>query len=182
MRFLLLLCFAGALASCQQDSPDIQQPGLEVVTVSETLPNDSRCPRRIKIVPDVHHTEHVGKTADGRQFWITTPFEAAIDGPGREYLAVFLWNADGSFREARIVDLGPRAQLKQSVYVQQFKAELKRLGEIKRTPINVSPFRFERFGTEFGLIYSWYENSEWVILLPGDVVAFTPPWNGDYDT
>jgi hypothetical protein len=56
------------------------------------------------------------------------------------------------------------------------------LGQVHLAPIEVAPFRVEYFGTEFGLIYTRFEESEWVELHPGNYVAFTPPWDGGYDT
>lgn len=55
------------------------------------------------------------------------------------------------------------------------------------------PFAVERHGLRFGLIpdsaedYADAEDGEeieltHVLLLPGNDMAFTPPWNGDYDT
>ncbi len=48
--------------------------------------------------------------------------------------------------------------------------------------IDVAPFSVERDGIAFGLIYRRTEGSEYVEVLPGNYMAFYPPWNGDYDT
>jgi hypothetical protein len=43
----------------------------------------------------------------------------------------------------------------------------------------------ERFGTVFGLVPEPPEDEEdhwWVTVQPGGCVAFTPPWDGRYDT
>ena len=46
-------------------------------------------PETIAIDPDDYHAEHVGRTADGRQFFLTTPFEPAIGGrAGSEFVAL----------------------------------------------------------------------------------------------
>jgi hypothetical protein len=45
---------------------------------------------------DDYHAKYVGRTADGRQFFLTTPFEGAIGGrPGCEYLALFIFDRNG---------------------------------------------------------------------------------------
>jgi hypothetical protein len=47
---------------------------------------DDSLPKTIAINPDDYHARHVGRTADGRQFFLTTPFEPAIGGRvGREF-------------------------------------------------------------------------------------------------
>jgi hypothetical protein len=59
---------------------------------------EATAPERIAIEPDDFQARHVGHTADGRQFFLTTPFEPG----GREFVALYLFGADGSFAEARI--------------------------------------------------------------------------------
>jgi len=69
-------------------------------------------PHLIAIDHDDYHASHVGHTADGGQFFLTTPFVPAIGGSaGREFVAVYLFDAQGRFLEARIDDLGTRAEL-----------------------------------------------------------------------
>src|SRR5262249_12466767 len=67
-------------------------------------------PKLIAIDHDEYHASHVGRTANGTQFFLTTPFVPAIEGSaGREFVAVYLFDARGRFHEARIDDLGTRA-------------------------------------------------------------------------
>jgi hypothetical protein len=69
-------------------------------------------PEIVAINHDDYHAQHVGRTADGRQFFLTTPFVPAIAGAtGREFIALYFFDADGRFLDARIDDLGPRATL-----------------------------------------------------------------------
>ena len=69
-------------------------------------------PTLIAIDHDDYHASRVGSTKDGMQFFVTTPFIPALGSePGREFLAVFLFDSNGKFSEARINDLGPRATL-----------------------------------------------------------------------
>lgn len=41
------------------------------------------------------HAEHVGRTADSRQFFLTTPFEPAAQEQGNEFVALFLFDRSG---------------------------------------------------------------------------------------
>ena len=50
----------------------------------------SAAPKLIAIDHDDYHAEHVGRTEDGRQFFLTTPFEPATNGRDDcEYVASF---------------------------------------------------------------------------------------------
>ncbi|WP_329103202.1 hypothetical protein OG792_26060 [Micromonospora sp. NBC_01699] len=145
-------------------------------------------PSRLAIDHDDYHAEHVGRTADGRQFFLTTPFEPAIraEEDGQEFVALYLFGADGRFLEARIDAFGPRARMDRAARRAAYDARLKELGEVTFTRIEVEPFAIKRFGTTFGLIPREPEEDDdawWVTLQPGDYMAFTDPWDsGEYDT
>jgi hypothetical protein len=145
-------------------------------------------PRRLAIDHDDYHAEHVGRTADGRQFFLTTPLTPAVPGEsdGQEFVALYLFDADGRFLEARIDAFGPRARMDLAACRATYDARLEELGEVTFTRIEVEPFAIERFGTTFGLIPSEPDEDAdawWVILEPGDYMAFTEPWDsGVYDT
>ena len=52
-------------------------------------------PQLIAIDHDDYHAEHVGRLSDGRQFFLTTPFEpAGPHGPGGEFVALYLFDRD----------------------------------------------------------------------------------------
>jgi hypothetical protein len=64
-------------------------------------------PDLVAIDHDDYHAEHVGRTADGRQFFLTTPFEPAIGGSdGNEFVALYLFDAAGKLLEAKIDEFG----------------------------------------------------------------------------
>ncbi len=66
-------------------------------------------PEIIAINHDDYHAEYVGRTADGRQFILTSPFEPAISGrKGGEFVALYLFDPKGKLLEAKIEDFGPR--------------------------------------------------------------------------
>jgi hypothetical protein len=142
-------------------------------------------PAKIRIAHDDYHASHIGRTAAGDQFFATTPFVPAIGNPGREFVAVYLFHADGRFKEARIDYVGTRTALNSAAATQLFERRVAELGAVEFCDIEVAPFSIERFGVEFGLIPRPPEeegDSWWVILMPGDYMAFSEPFEGDYDT
>ena len=147
----------------------------------------SEPPALIAIDHDDRHANRVGNTKDGLQFFVTTPFVAALGNePGREYLAVFLFDLNGKFSEARIDDLGPRATLNREEARRILEKRMAELGPLEYGRIEVQPFAIERFGTTFGLVPRAPEGEEdgwWVELQPGNYMAFHEPWDsGEYDT
>ena len=144
-------------------------------------------PTLVAINHDDYHAEHVGRTADGRQFFVTPAFIAARDhGPGREFLAVYLFDRKGKFLEARIDDLGTRKELDHYHARYLLARRLDELKPFEYGRIEVQPFQIERFGTTFGLVPRPPKDEDdgwWVELLPGNCMAFHEPWDsGEYDT
>jgi len=63
-------------------------------------------PKLIAIDHDDYHAEFVGKTADGKQFFLTTPFvPASPTNPGNEFVALYLFDKRGNLIEALIDEL-----------------------------------------------------------------------------
>jgi len=144
-------------------------------------------PKLIAIEHDDHHASHIGSLPDGRQFFLTTPFVPAIGSEaGREFVALFLFDKRGRFLEARIDDLGTRAELDEARARSAFEQRLAELGPVEYGRIEVQPFEVERFGTAFGLIQRPPEedDDEWAVeMQPGNYMAFFEPWDsGYYDT
>ena len=144
-------------------------------------------PTLIAIDHDDYHASHVGRLSDGRQFFVTSPFVPAIGGSaGREFVAVYLFDKRGQFLEARIDDMGTRAELDEPRARAMFERRLAELGPVEYDRIEVQPFEVERFGTTFGLVPRPPEENDddwWVELLPGNYMAFHEPWDsGEYDT
>jgi hypothetical protein len=144
-------------------------------------------PARVAIDHDDYHAEYVGRTADGRQFFLTTPFEPAIDGSqGEEYVALFLFDAAGRFLDAKIDSCGPRATLDHAARRATRDAWLAELGEVTYDRIEVAPFEIQRHGVTFGLVPRGPEGEDdswWVELHPGNYMAFHEPFDsGEYDT
>jgi hypothetical protein len=144
-------------------------------------------PKTVVLANDDYAAKYVGRTTDGRQLFLTNPFVPAIGGdPGREFLALYLFDKDGALLDAQIEDLGTRAELDEAAAHARQAALLESLGAIKYRKIKVAPFKVERFGVEFGFIPQPPEEpgESWsVIVEPGNYMCFWPPWTtGDYDT
>lgn len=144
-------------------------------------------PKLIAIDHDDYHAEFVGKTSDGRQFFLTEPFvPTSPEGPGNEFVALFLFDLKGQFLEALIDEFGPRASLDVQARDALCEKRLAELGEVSYERIEIAPFSIDRFGTTFGLIPNELEDEDdelTISLEPGDYMAFSEPWDsGDYDT
>jgi len=146
-------------------------------------------PDIIAIDHDDYHASHVGHTSDGYQFFLTTPFVPPIDKHtvSREFVALFLFDVDGTLVEARINNLGSREALDEQHAQQAFDHRLHELGEVEYGRIMVRPFQIVRFGTTFGLIPHAPDDKDadwwWVTLEPGNYMAFHEPRDsGIYDT
>jgi hypothetical protein len=144
-------------------------------------------PVLIAINHDDYHAEHVGRTAESRQFFLTTSFEPAIGGSdGNEFVALYLFDAAGKLLEAKIDEFGPRAMLDDGERRRVYDRRLQELGDVRYERIEVAPFALERFGTTFGLVLREPEDDEdvWAAeVQPGNYMAFFEPWDsGDYDT
>lgn len=144
-------------------------------------------PDIIAINHDDYHAEYVGRTADGRQFILTTPFEPASEGcQGSEFVALYLFDANGKLLDAKIEDFGPRASFDLEKRRELRDRCLQDLGDVTYDRIEVAPFAIERFGTTFGLVVREPEEGGdiWAVeMQPGNYMAFFEPWHyGEYDT
>ena len=143
-------------------------------------------PETFPINHDDYHAKHIGRTADGHQFFLTTPFVPAVgDETGGEYIALFTFDEDGQLLDATIDDLGPRATLDKDAASKLYEQRLASLGDVEFCDIRIAPFKTERFGIEFGLIPRECEDEDdepAIEMQPGNYMAFFDPWDGDYDT
>ena len=144
-------------------------------------------PSTIAIEHDDYYAEHVGRRRDGRQFFLTKPFEPAIGGrAGSEFVALYLFDKAGKFLEAKIDNFGPRAALDKARCRALYEQRLKELGSVTFERIQIEPFAVERFGTTFGLVVRQPEDEgdPWAVeAQPGNYMAFFAPWDsGEYDT
>ncbi len=150
---------------------------------------NSDAPDLVAIDHDDYHAEHVGRTADGRQFFLTNPFEAASKAgasDGGEFVALYIFDAAGKLLEAKIDAFGPRATRDEEARRRLYLQRLQELGDVTFGRIEVAPFAVERFGTTFGLVLREPEDEDdvWAVeVQPGNYMAFFEPWDsGVYDT
>ncbi len=144
-------------------------------------------PKFVALDRDDFSAQYVGHTKDGRQFFLTTPFVPAIGTePGREFLALYVFDKKGHLQSATIDDFGPRTTMDERTRVARRDEMLASLGEVAYRRIKVAPFQIERYGIAFGFIPQPPEEvgEDWcVIVEPGNYMCFWPPWtSGDYDT
>jgi hypothetical protein len=151
--------------------------------------SDDDVPEKIPICHDDYHAKYVGRTCDGRQFFLTTPF--CPGGP--DFVALYLFDDDGRLLEARLDEVGARndaslpGNMKQhdAADRQRLARRLAELGDVSFEDIEVRPFTVKRDSVTFGLVVQAPEEEDesWsVIAEPGNYMAFFPPWEGDYDT
>jgi hypothetical protein len=161
--------------------------------------DDAPAPDVFLIAHDDYHARYVGRTADGQQFLITTPFTSAVtSGASAEFVARYLFDGEGDLMDAQIVALGPRPEdsalpgnppdfTEQS---DALAALLAQLGPVTFDDITIAPFSIVAHGHVFGMVLNgpdaddpdeeWYWN---VTVEPGDYMAFYAPWDsGEYDT
>jgi hypothetical protein len=144
-------------------------------------------PKVIAIDHDDYHAEFVGKTGDGKQFFLTTPFDpASPTNPGNEFVALYLFDKNGDLIEALIDEFGPRNKMDIDARDALCKKRLDDLGDIELGRIEIAPFSIEKFGITFGLVPNEMDDEDDELsfsLMPGDYMAFYEPWeSGDYDT
>jgi len=148
-------------------------------------------PRFVAINHDDYHARYVGKTSTGKLFFLTRPFAPSIgEAVGGNYIALYLFDEFGLLTEAQVYDErqeGLRTETAVDEFVQGLLAQL---GKYKFGNIRVAPFSLQKFGRTFGLVFDAgdgegeddEDSGAWVNVLPGDYMAFYPPWDGDYDT
>ena len=134
-------------------------------------------PERFTIEPDDFHAQLVGTTGDGQRFFMTTPFE-----PDNEYVALFLWNADGTFDSVDIDSFGPRETFNEADHQDALERRVSRLGQFTIESVSVAPFSVESHGAVFGFVPQETDGIVSVHLQPGDYMVFSEPWDsGQYD-
>lgn len=142
-------------------------------------------PECIPIKRDDYYAKFIGRTSSGYQFFLTNPFVAEGKEPGCEFLARFLFDAQGNLVEETIDNLGSRNTVDGEAFLKLSEQRLKELGDVVFGDILVKPFSVVRHGVTFGLIPRPPEHEQgnwWVELCPGNYMAFTEPWDGHYDT
>jgi len=145
-----------------------------------------RVPKTFPINHDDYHAKYVGRLPDGRQFFLTTPFVPETpNDPGCEFVALFLFDKQGAFLEAKIDNLGSRKGLDEERAKSAMQARVDELAAADFGRIKIAPFETQQYGVPFGFIPQQPEEEDddlSIELHPGNYMAFFPPWEGDYDT
>lgn len=141
-------------------------------------------PEKLAICPDDDRLPDVGVSPSGEQVLLTQPFTSpSDDGPGCEYIALYVFDVDGALIRHTIRSLGPRATLDADYAESVFTEILDTISPLQLARIDVRPFSVWHDGVEFGLVPNEFEGDWWVEMQPGNYVAFVAPWDsGDYDT
>lgn len=167
-------------------NPASYKPALASMVVSSNARRTaSPPPIKIAIDHDDYAARYVGRTKDGKQFFLTTPFVPAMDNePGTEFVALFLFDDDGNLVESNVENFGPRATMDQAKSKATITRWIEELGDLDYERIEIKPFALERFGYSIGLIAEQNAAGEWLVsMLPGDYMVFFEPWDsGFYDT
>jgi hypothetical protein len=180
-----LLLTGGLTAACGLPAPVGNRPRSHGAHPS--YPTDGR-PTRIAINHNRFEAKYVGHTADGGQFFLTRPFDpgTADADDAREFVALYLFHANGSFRSAEIDAFPGNGPSHSSAANKVYRQRLRELGKVEADRIEVAPFTVERFGLTFGLVTEAPASGDdiWSVTAePGDYMAFSPPWDlGEYDT
>lgn len=147
----------------------------------ETKKEDANmgAPELIYIEHDDYQARYIGRTANGSQFFFPPIF---VPG-GDEFIVLFIFNESGDLIESKIENLGPRSTFDVE-HARKVRAEwLAELGPVEFQDIQIKPFAVEHNGEMMGMIPTKYPDYWVVEVLPGNVMAFSAPWDsGVYDT
>lgn len=146
-------------------------------------------PEKIKIARMVdYHTHYIGKYDNGKQFFGYQHFVNDISNNDtdwtkrrHEYVLLYLFNEEGDLISYDYWYAGTTSDLNCDTE-KKLKEMIKKLGKVKYCNIKVKPFQIEIDNHIFGLIAFQDSDYERVELYPSNVIAFTEPWDGEYDT
>lgn len=170
------------LAAADDDAPILERDRVDLGSRMHDSDDATTAPERIALDPDNHFANCIGRTADGRQYFVTAPFLADRSG-ARDFLALYLFDAAGSLLSDDVREVGRRGEYLESHERAIQQVLLGQLGERTVERVEVRPFSVRRFGMEFGLITTEQFGQWRVNAMPGDYMEFCPPWgSGIYDT
>jgi hypothetical protein len=109
-------------------------------------------PELIALNPDGFHAKCVGRTMDGRQFFITTHVDPKCRIHGHAFVALYFFNVEGTLLEAKIDDVGELGSVDREAWCRLVDQRFSELGWTTLRRIVMKPFVVERFGLKFGLI------------------------------
>ena len=144
-------------------------------------------PTRIRITRMVdYHTHFIGKYDNGKQFFGYEHFVFEPDKDRQlenrhEYVVLYIFNEEGDLVGNKYWYAGKSTALNCNTE-KKLKELVKELGKIRYCNIRVKPFKIEIDNYTFGLIAFADPDYERVELHPNNTIAFSEPWDGEYDT
>ena len=141
-------------------------------------PETRQVPAHIRLVPDDDQIEAVGVTHDGKRFMLAAP------AGEHNYIALFVWSADGEFDRIYVDDLGRQGERSADDEQALYARRVSQLGVFTVEAIDVAPFSVDQQGTVFGLVACEPDDENealaWVEYQPGNAFALCWPWDGTY--
>ncbi|WP_435355377.1 hypothetical protein [Emticicia sp. SJ17W-69] len=146
-------------------------------------------PKKIKILRiEDYHTHYIGKFDSGKQFFgyehfVSKPSPNEIDWQKNrhEYVVLYLFDENGSLESFKYWYAGTTAELNCDTN-KKLDELVKSLGKVRFCNIKVAPSHIEIDGIIFGLIPKIDDDYERIELDPSSTIAFSEPWDGEYDT
>lgn len=141
-------------------------------------------PTKLRIIPDNFHIQNIGRTANGRFYWIDTQLISAPRQATRDYVCTFLFDPEGRLADHSVEFIGVRGDYAKGAVRDAIDRHIAALGQHSISEIWVRPFTVESDGAAFGLIPRQTQFGAWrVEFMPGNTLSFYPPWDkGGYDT
>lgn len=146
-------------------------------------------PEKIKIARIIdYHTHFIGKYVGGKQFFgyehfilIPNPDGVGYQRSQPQYIVLYLFDEKGDLTSYKYWYAGITPDLNCDTE-KKLKEMIRELGKVRYCNIKIKPFQIEIEGHIFGLIPFADSNYERVELHPSNTIAFTEPWDGEYDT
>ena len=139
-----------------------------------------------------YHTEHIGVTADKKQFM---GFHTFVYSPPhntltlaqqeewplyrREYVVLHLFDKQGNYLATHSWFAGTSAVCDKIEISAKLSEMIAALGKVKYQDVRIKPFRTQIDGFDFGLIPD--AQQETLTLVPNGLL-FEEPWDGEYYT
>lgn len=178
MKYLLLL-LPFFFISCTEDEP------IKRTSTNKLEPEVKPMKKvyTIKLIPDNYHIRFAGKMPNGDQVFVTSALEYDSNTKTTtDYLVAYIWDSAGDFKDYKIEKLGIRDEYKHKEGQKKMEILKSNFSDIKISEINVKTFSIIYEGIEFGFIPRDEPGPAYVDLMPGSILLFTEPFNGNYDT
>ena len=139
-----------------------------------------------------YHTQHLGKFADGKQFFGTIAetfiqprnYQGNWQEQVQQHLLLYIFVRVGNHIHTRHQQFEGNARNSFEIQVLQLDKMIEEMGAFEYGDIRIKPFPLEMevsgVKMTFGLVPLHEQNV--VVLEPGYTIALRAPWDGSYDT